>query len=60
MGERITCPHCHGQFVAGEETLQWGESVSVGESLVNKANRLLRMSAQRPCLTPATAIQATR
>jgi hypothetical protein len=60
MGERITCPHCRGRFVACEETLQWGESVSIGESLVNKADRLLHMSAQRLCLTQATATQAAR
>jgi hypothetical protein len=54
LGERVICPHCRGQFVAGEDTLQWAGSVSVGESLVNKADRLLRISARRLDLAQAT------
>lgn len=54
MGERISCPHCRGQFVANEETLQWSGSEAVGESLVNKADRLLRISARQLCLAQAT------
>ena len=46
LGQKVTCMHCHGQFVACKETTRHTGTMQVASSLIEQADRLLAISAR--------------